>query len=296
MLKASHNAADDGLPAYSNWPVTRRCCFLHDRRGPGGRTIYTQRRRPEFEKFRTPVTQRRLLPSGCGCVRPSAGCRCGVMPDPDHTDGEFAPFDDYDVEADARVRRWPRPEQADGAGSQAVRDRIEVNAIIPPWCNGAGCGDGCRRTGAARSRSRSVILQGNGAGGGCAEALPDAVLRRRTVRPGRPCRRRHIWPNGPVRSRVRRTAGPHAGNRCGTVGSTDVPLAADELIRIDGLMRWRRWADVAILRRGTARRQWRPSTPVDWLLATSIGLCLASCSDASSVRFADDCWPGCFEG
>src|SRR5690606_27482180 len=56
--------------------------------------------------------------------------RRGCLVSGSHGWGEFAPFDDYDVDADAR---WlaSAQEQADGRWPPAVRDRIEVNAIIP---------------------------------------------------------------------------------------------------------------------------------------------------------------------
>ncbi len=196
------------------------------------------------------MTQRRLLPFRLRLRTPFRGLqvRRGCLISGSHGWGEFAPFDDYDAEADAR---WLAAalEQADGRWPQAVRDRVEVNAIIPAvapeqavaMAVAARCRTVKIKVGDPESTARVAAVR---------EALPDAVLR--------------VDGNGawtPVQAAAHLAAMARFGLEYAEQpvrtleqmrelrGSTDVPLAADELIRIDGLFdEVAEVADVAILK------------------------------------------------
>lgn len=163
--------------------------------------------------------------------------------------GEFAPFDDYGPEQDAR---WLASaiEQADRRWPQVVRQEVEVNAIVPALDPAAAArfalASGCRtikiKVGDAAGFERVAAVR---------EALPDALLRV-DVNAG--------WSVGeaiaginelarlgleyveqPVRTRSQMRQVRDA---------VDVPLAADELIRRDRCFELADVADVAVLKVG----------------------------------------------
>lgn len=146
--------------------------------------------------------------------------------------GEFAPFDDYDAASDARWLACAI-EQADGRWPARVRDRVEVNAIIPAvdpesaarMAVESGCrtikikvGDhlGFERVKAVREVLPEVELRVDVNGGW---TVAEAVTHLRALAP------LHLeYAEQPVRTfeqmaELRRLV--------------DVPLAADELIRVD---------------------------------------------------------------
>jgi O-succinylbenzoate synthase len=156
-----------------------------------------------------------------------------------HGWGEFAPFEDYDVAADARWLECAL-EQADGRWPHPVREAVEVNAIIPE----VGPDEAARM--AVESGCRTIKIKVGDQGGGprvaaVRAALPDVALRV-DVNAGWTVDRAEMelaalepltieYAEQPVRTfdemvELRRR--------------TTVPLAADELIRID-----RRFDDVA---------------------------------------------------
>lgn len=196
------------------------------------------------------MTQRRLWPFRLRLRTPFRGLqvRRGCLVSGSHGWGEFAPFDDYDVDADAR---WlaSAQEQADGRWPPAVRDRIEVNAIIPAvppdqaaqMAVAAGCRtikvkvgdpDGTARVAAVREALPAAALRVDVNG---AWTVPEAAAMLDDL-----AQFGLEYAEQPVRSveemqQLRRLV--------------DVPLAADEVIRVD-----RRFdevadvADVAILK------------------------------------------------
>jgi O-succinylbenzoate synthase len=196
------------------------------------------------------VTQRRLWPFRLRLRTPFRGLevRRGCLISGSQGWGEFAPFDDYDAEADAR---WlaAAVEQADGRWPQAVRDRVEVNAIIPAvapeqaaaMAVAAGCRTVKIKVGDPDSTARVAAVR---------EALPDAVLRvdgNGAWTPAQAARSLEElarfgleYAEQPVRTLEQMR---------GLRELVDVPLAADEVIRVD-----RRFdevaqvADVAILK------------------------------------------------
>lgn len=208
--------------------------------------------------------------------------RRGCLVEGEHGWGEFAPFDDYDRLADARWLACAL-EQADGRWPRAVRRVVEVNAIIPavPAAQAAAMAvaAGCRtvkvKVGDAGDQARVAAVR---------EAVPEARIRL-DVNGGWTLEQalerlsvlRHYgleYVEQPVRAfedmaRLR--------------SAVDVPLAADELLRID-----RRFddvaavADVAVLKVAplggviatldAARRTGLPVV-VSSALDTSLGLC-----------------------
>jgi O-succinylbenzoate synthase len=174
--------------------------------------------------------------------------RRGCLIEGDQGWGEFAPFDDYSDEAGARWLHCAR-EQAERCWPEPVRDAVEVNAIVPAVTPGVAArmaiSSGCRtikiKVGDAAGFARVAAVR---------EALPDARLRV-DVNGGwtlaqaidalialRPLGLEYA--EQPVRSfedmaRLR--------------SAVDVPLAADELIRIDRRFEdVRDAADVAVLK------------------------------------------------
>lgn len=89
--------------------------------------------------------------------------------------GEFAPFDDYPVQADARWLACAL-EQADGRWPEPVRDRVAVNAIVPAVdperAAAMAVASGCRtikiKVGDPAGRDRVAAVR---------DALPAAALR-----------------------------------------------------------------------------------------------------------------------
>ncbi len=153
--------------------------------------------------------------------------------------GEFAPFDDYGPSADARWLACAL-EQADGQWPAMVRAEVEVNAIVPavdpPQAARMAVASGCRtvkiKVGDPGSAARVAAIR---------SALPGAVLR--------------VDANGAWSlAQARAVLGELSGfgleyaeqpvrafaDMCALRGTVDVPLAADELIRVD-----RRLGDVA---------------------------------------------------
>lgn len=153
--------------------------------------------------------------------------------------GEFAPFDDYSVQADAR---WLAAalEQADGRWPGPVRSEVEVNAIVPAvapeqaaaMAAASGCATVKVKVGDAADVARVAAIR---------EALPDTRIRvdvngawtveQAAERIAALARFGLEYVEQPVRTfeemgRLRELV--------------DVPLAADELLRID-----RRFDDVA---------------------------------------------------
>lgn len=153
--------------------------------------------------------------------------------------GEFAPFDDYPAAADARWLACAL-EQADGRWPQPVRDRVEVNAIVPavaPELAAAMALDsGCRtvkvKVGDAAGRARVAAVRG---------ALPDVRIRVDV---------NGMWDVPQARRALAELAEyglEYAEQPVRTFEEmvelrplVDVPLAADELIRVD-----RRFDDLA---------------------------------------------------
>lgn len=152
--------------------------------------------------------------------------------------GEFAPFDDYSEQAAARWLACAR-EQADQAWPSPVRTEVEVNAIVPAVepreAARMAVASGCRtikiKIGDTAGFARVAAVR---------EALPDARLRV-DVNGGWSLTEalEHLhalrgldleYAEQPVRS---------FDDMARLRSSVDVPLAADELIRID-----RRFADV----------------------------------------------------
>ena len=152
--------------------------------------------------------------------------------------GEFAPFDDYSAEAAARWLACAR-EQADRAWPTPVRTEVAVNAIVPA----VEPADAARMAVASGCQTIKVKV-GDGSGfarvAAIREAMPDARLRvdvnggwtlTEAIEQLKELRVLELeYAEQPVRSfddmsRLR--------------SAVDVPLAADELIRID-----RRFADV----------------------------------------------------
>lgn len=216
--------------------------------------------------------------------------RAGCLISGSHGWGEFAPFEDYDVAADAR---WLASalEQADGQWPRPVRAGVAVNAIIPAvdpataarMALASGCDTIKVKIGDTRSRERVAAIR---------EALPDAALRvdvngawsvEQAV-----VELASMEPFGleyaeqPVRSFPDMVA---------LREQTHVPLAADELIRIDRRFDdVARAADVAVLKVPTlggvrqtllvARRIGLPvviSSALDSSLGLAAGLAAACC-------------------
>lgn len=162
--------------------------------------------------------------------------------------GEFAPFEDYSPEADAR---WLRSalEQADGLWPAPRRDGVLVNAIIPAV-------DPERAAQMARDTSCRTIKVKIGD--------PDGVARVKAVRQARPDAALRVdvngaWDVAEAVEHLSRMAGlgleyaeqPVRGfeQMARLRELVDVPLAADELIRVDGLVsQVREVADVAVLK------------------------------------------------
>ena len=196
------------------------------------------------------MTQRRLLPYRLRLRTPFRGLheRRGCLISGSHGWGEVAPFDDYDVAADAR---WLAAalEQADGVWPQAVRDRIEVNAIVPAvapeqaarMAVAAGCRTVKVKVGDPAGTARVAAIR---------EALPDAALRIDV---------NGAWDVPQAAAQLAELAQfglEYAEQPVRTLeqmrelrAATAVPLAADELIRVDGLFdEVAEVADVAILK------------------------------------------------
>lgn len=162
--------------------------------------------------------------------------------------GEFAPFDDYDAQADAR---WLAAalEQADGRWPERVRDGVEVNAIIPAVgpaeAAAMAVASGCRtikiKVGDPEGTERVAAVR---------QALPEAALRVDV---------NGQWTVPQAARALSELAGfglQYAEQPVRTLEQmrqlrdlVDVPLAADEVIRVD-----RRFdevaqvADVAVLK------------------------------------------------
>lgn len=153
--------------------------------------------------------------------------------------GEFAPFDDYDTAADARWLACAI-EQADGRWPVPVREAVAVNAIVPAvapeeavrMALAAGCRTVKIKVGDPGSHARVAAVR---------EALPDASLR---------VDGNGLWTVPQAVAALTDMAGfglEYAEQPVRTFqqmaqlrGEVDVPLAADELIRVD-----RRFDDVA---------------------------------------------------
>ncbi len=162
--------------------------------------------------------------------------------------GEFAPFDDY---TDEQAGRWLACalEQADGRWPHPVRDHVLVNAIIPAvdpdeavrLAVGSGCSTIKVKVGDARGFERVAAIR---------EVLPDAAIRV-DVNAGwdldeavRQLRRMAALNLEYAEQPVRAPADMAALRR-----AVDVPLAADESIRIDRLFdEVAGFADVAVLK------------------------------------------------
>lgn len=156
-----------------------------------------------------------------------------------HGWGEFAPFEDYSTEADARWLACAL-EQADGRWPPPVREQVAVNAIVPgldPEAVAAmAVASGCRtikiKVGDPAGRDRVAAVR---------DALPDAALRidvngawtlRQAVTELTALSEYGLeYAEQPVRA----FADMQALRR-----EVPVPLAADELLRVD-----RRFDDVA---------------------------------------------------
>lgn len=162
--------------------------------------------------------------------------------------GEFAPFADYDQQADARWLRCAQ-EQADGHWPLPVRTEVAVNAIIPAvapalaaaMAVASGCttikikvgdGQGFDRVAAVRAALPEARLRVDGNG---IWTLAEAVEHLRALQP-----LGLEYAEQPVR-----TYDDMARLRA----AVDVPLAADELIRVDRRFDdVRQVADVAVLK------------------------------------------------
>lgn len=162
--------------------------------------------------------------------------------------GEFAPFDDYSPQADARWLACAI-EQADGRWPRPVRDRVEVNAIVPAVppeqaaaiALSSGCSSVKVKVGDEAGAARVAAVRA---------AMPHARLRvdvngrwdvqEAAVRLRELARYDLEYAEQPVRGfdemvQLRRLV--------------DVPLAADELIRVDRRVDdVARAADVAVLK------------------------------------------------
>jgi O-succinylbenzoate synthase len=182
----------------------------------------------EICAYRLPLrTPFRGLTQRCGClIRGGAGW------------GEFAPFDDYPAAADARWLQCAR-EQADRRWPQPVRREVAVNAIIPAvapsraaeMARASGCttikikvgdAEGFARVAAVRAALPEARLRVDVNGGWTIE---QAVVELRALHP-----LGLEYAEQPVRS---------FDDMARLRSAVDVPLAADELIRVD-----RRFADV----------------------------------------------------
>lgn len=155
--------------------------------------------------------------------------------------GEFAPFDDYDRQADARWLQCAR-EQADRRWPAPVRTEVAVNAIIPAVNPGraaemavrSGCGTIKIKIGDDAGYDRVAAIR---------EALPEAHLRVDV---------NGAWDLARARTELRRLKPlglqyaeqpVRSFDDMGRLRSeVDVPLAADELIRVD-----RRFDDVRLV-------------------------------------------------
>ncbi len=165
--------------------------------------------------------------------------RRGCLISGEHGWGEFAPFDDYDAIADARWLSCAL-EQADGRWPDPVRSDVRVNAIIPAvgphdaagMALSAGCATVKIKVGDAAGRERVAAVR---------EVLPDAALRVDV---------NGAWTLPEALQELEALAEFGLEYAEQPVRSFDdmvalhdrspVPLAADELIRID-----RRFDDVA---------------------------------------------------
>lgn len=174
--------------------------------------------------------------------------RRGCLISGSHGWGEFAPFDDYDRAADARWLTCAI-EQADGRWPKPVRSQVEVNAIVPavPPAQAAemAVASGCRtikvKVGDPDSAQRVAAIR---------EVLPEAAIRVDANGAWSVADAVDIladlsalrleYAEQPVRSFEQMRA---------LRERTDVPLAADELVRIDRRFDdVREVADVAILK------------------------------------------------
>ena len=196
------------------------------------------------------MTDRRLWPYRLRLRVPFRGLteRRGCLIEGSNGWGEFAPFDDYDPAADARWLACAL-EQADGRWPAPVRQRVEVNAIIPAvapaqaaaMAVASGCrtikikvGDpgGTARVAAVRAAAPAAALRVDGNGAWSVAEAARALSELATFD--------LEYAEQPVRTleQMRQLR-----------DLVDVPLAADEVLRID-----RRFdevagvADVAILK------------------------------------------------
>lgn len=185
---------------------------------------------------------RRLLPFRLDLATEFRGLteRRGCLISGSHGWGEFAPFADYSVDADAR---WLAGaiEQADGLWPHPVRRRVAVNAIVPAvepvvaarMALASGCTTIKIKVGDQLGRDRVAAVR---------DAMPDAALRvdvngawslAQAVEELEEMSSFDLeYAEQPVRSFEDMVA---------LRALVDVPLAADELIRID-----RRFDDVAL--------------------------------------------------
>ena len=185
---------------------------------------------------------RRLLPFRLDLVTQFRGLteRRGCLISGSRGWGEFGPFADYHVDADAR---WLASaiEQADGLWPQPVRRKVAVNAIVPAVepavAAGMAMASGCTtikiKVGDPAGRDRVAAVR---------DAMPEAALRvdvnggwslARAVEELEELSSFGLeYAEQPVRSFEDMVA---------LRALVDVPLAADELIRID-----RRFDDVAL--------------------------------------------------
>ena len=81
MLKASHNAADDGLAGVQQLAGDATLLFYMTEEAQEGRNAYTERRRPEFDKFPKRCEPRRppivAVPTGSGHAVPRSDRNAG---------------------------------------------------------------------------------------------------------------------------------------------------------------------------------------------------------------------------
>lgn len=222
--------------------------------------------------------------------------------------GEFAPFDDYPPAADARWLQCA-VEQADGRWPSPVRDQVRVNAIIP-----AVAPEVAARMAMATSCATIKIKVGDEQGvqrvAAVRQARPDAALRV-DVNGG--------WTLAQAIAELSELAAfdlEYAEQPVRTFeqmaalrAAVDVPLAADELIRVDRRTDIRDVADVAILKVPTlggvaatvelARRLAMPvviSSALDSSLGLTAGLAAAcalpepplACGLGTGVLLAED--------
>ncbi|MCU0295197.1 MAG: o-succinylbenzoate synthase [Candidatus Nanopelagicales bacterium] len=196
------------------------------------------------------LRERQLLPFRLPLRTPFRGLtvRRGCLISGTHGWGEFAPFDDY---SDGQASRWLACalEQADGLWPQPVRRRVGVNAIIPAVEPDAAAamalssrcstlkikvGDamGYRRVAAVREVAPTAALRVDVNG---AWDLDTAITELRRLAP-----LVIEYAEQPVRSPADMRA---------LRSAVDVPLAADESIRIDRLFdEVAGFADVAVLK------------------------------------------------